>query len=69
MLSLDKGQISQEPILSSFGYHIVELIDVRDASFPTYDELADEIRKDLITQTRDDLISALRNSAKIETFE
>lgn len=69
MLSLDKGQISQEPILSSFGYHIVELIDVRDASFPTYDELADEIRKDLITQTRDDLISELRNSAKIETFE
>jgi peptidyl-prolyl cis-trans isomerase C len=61
--------MSQEPILSSFGFHIVELIDIREASFPTYDELADEIRKNLITQTRDELISTLRDSAKIETFE
>lgn len=69
MVSLTKGEMSQEPILSSFGFHIVELIDIREASFPTYDELADEIRKNLITQTRDELISTLRDSAKIETFE
>ena len=69
MVSLSPGEITQTPILSNFGYHIIELLETRQASFPSYDELAEQIRKDLITKTRDDLISDLRDSATIETFE
>lgn len=69
MVSMNKGQLNEEPIRSNFGYHVMQLMDVRLASFPSYDELSDQIRKDLITQTRDQLISALRDSAKIEKFE
>ena len=69
MVSMNKGQLNEEPIRSNFGYHVVQLMDVREAPFPSYDEISDQIRKDLITQTRDELISALRDSAKIEIFE
>ncbi len=69
MIALSKGELTQEPVLSNFGYHIVEMLDIREASFPEYDELSDQIRKDLITEKRDALISALRDSATIETFD
>ena len=69
MIALIKDELTQEPVLSNFGYHIVEMLDIREASFPEYDELADQIRKDLITEKRDALISALRDSATIETFD
>ena len=69
MIALSKDELTQEPVLSNFGYHIVEMLDIREASFPEYDELSDQIRKDLITEKRDALISALRDSATIETFD
>ncbi len=69
MISMNKNQLNEEPIRSSFEYHVIKLINVRGASLPSYDELSDQIRKDLITQARNKLISTLRASAKIETSE
>jgi peptidyl-prolyl cis-trans isomerase C len=69
MVSLEKGNLTQEPVLTDYGYHVIESLDIREATFPAYEELSDQIRKDLITKRRDDLITELREAASIETFE
>ena len=69
MVSLEKGSLTQEPVLTDYGYHVIESLDIREATFPAYEELSDQIRKDLITKKRDDLITELREAASIETFE
>ena len=69
MVSLEKGSLTQEPVLTDYGYHVIESLDIREATFPAYEELSDQIRKDLITKRRDDLITELREAASIETFE
>ena len=69
MVSLEKGSLTQEPVLTDYGYHVIESLDIREATFPAYEELSDQIRKDLITKRRDDLITKLREAASIETFE
>jgi peptidyl-prolyl cis-trans isomerase C len=69
MVSLEKGSLAQEPVLTDYGYHVIESLDIREATFPAYEELSDQIRKDLITKRRDDLITELREAASIETFE
>ena len=64
--SLQKGERTAAPVKTDFGYHVIELIDVRVAALPPYDQVKEQIRKQIITRARDELIGKLRDTAKIE---
>jgi len=64
--SLQKGETTQTPVKSDFGYHVIELIDVRVTEFPPYDQVKEQLRKEMLTKARDDLIGKLRTDANIE---
>jgi peptidyl-prolyl cis-trans isomerase C len=64
--SLQKGETTSTPVKTDFGYHVIELIDVRMAEFPPYDQVKDQLRKEMLTEARDNLIGQLRANAKIE---
>ena len=66
MVALKKGERIGKPVKTDFGYHVIELLDVRDAPFPAYDDVQEQVRKEMLTRSRDDLISRLREAAKIE---
>ena len=44
----------------------IALLDVRAPQFPAYEELAEQLRRDMLTRSRDDLITRLREEAVIE---
>ena len=66
MTKLSKGQMTDEPVKSQFGYHIIKLDDVRDAQFPALEEVKPQIQQRLgqqkVAKFRDDL----RKSAKTD---
>jgi peptidyl-prolyl cis-trans isomerase C len=68
MTALQKGQMTETPVKSQFGYHIIKLEDVRDAQFPSLDEVKPQIRQRLAQQKvakfRDDLRNAARTDYK-----
>jgi len=66
IVSLEKGTTSPEPVKSDYGYHVIEVLDIRKAEFPAYEEVEEQLRKDMLTKSRDDLITELRDSAAIE---
>ena len=66
MVKLGKGQRSETPVKSNFGYHIIEVVDIRTKPFPPYEQVKDQLRKEMLTASRDELISKLRDEAKIE---
>jgi len=66
MVKLDKGQRSATPVKSNFGYHIIEVVDIRVKPFPPYAQVKDQLRKEMLTASRDEMISKLREEAKIE---
>lgn len=43
MVQLKKGEISQAPVQSQFGWHIIKLEDVRETAFPSFDEVKDQL--------------------------
>jgi len=43
LTKLDKGQMTDTPVKSQFGYHIIKLEDVRSTQFPGFDEVKGQI--------------------------
>ncbi len=66
IVALGKGGKTETPVKSDFGFHVIEVLDVRARPFPAYEQVQEQLRKEMLTESRDQLISKLRNAAKIE---
>jgi peptidyl-prolyl cis-trans isomerase C len=66
MVKLKKGEMTQEPVQSPFGYHIIKLEDTRAAKVPTFDEVKDKIRQTQQQALMTKLLDDLRAKAKVE---
>jgi len=63
---LKKGETTQTPVKTQFGYHIIRLDDVRQSEFPPLEAVRGEVVKQLQNQRIRDAISAVRAGAKVE---
>ncbi len=70
MVKLSKGQMTDTPVKSQFGWHIIRLDDVRDAKLPTFEELNDQqkaqLRNQLMQQKLAKFQDDLRAKAKVQ---
>ncbi len=66
VISLADGGTTSKPVKSDYGYHVIEVLGMRAAEFPAYEEVEEQLRKDMLTRSRDDLITRLRAEAEIE---
>ena len=63
--SLKKGEISQEPIKTKFGFHIIKLNDIRDAKPKKLDEIKQNIIDKITKISLSNLENKIRNNQKI----
>jgi peptidyl-prolyl cis-trans isomerase C len=66
--ALEKGQSSQEPVQSQFGWHVIKVVDRREKTPPTLDEARGQIQELLSSELVTSYVTALRADAKIEVF-
>lgn len=66
MVKLEKGKMTEAPVRSRFGFHVIQLDDVRAVNFPPLAQVKPQIQQRLIGQRVDVLIRELRAKAKIE---
>jgi peptidyl-prolyl cis-trans isomerase C len=66
MVKLNKGQTTQEPVKSQFGFHVIRLDDVREAQLPKLDEVKPQIAQQLQQQRLATFQEELRGKAKVE---
>lgn len=66
MVKLEKGRITDVPVRTRFGYHIIQLDDVRPVKFPTLAEVRPRVQQQLMQNKVEELIKGLRAKAKIE---
>ena len=67
--ALKKGERTKEPVKTSYGYHIIELEDVKSVPFPEFDQVKPQIQQQLATKVRDDYIADLRAKAKVQKID
>ena len=66
MVKLEKGKYTETPVHTRFGYHVIQLDDVRTAKFATLAEVKPRIQQMLVQNKIEELIKGLRAKAKIE---
>jgi peptidyl-prolyl cis-trans isomerase C len=67
--ALKKGERTKEPVKTNYGYHIIELEDVKSVPFPGFDQVKVQIQQQLATKVRDDYIADLRAKAKVQKID
>ena len=66
MVKLEKGKYTEAPVRTRFGYHIIQLDDVRQSKFPALTEVRQRIQQQLTQNRIDELVKSLRAKAKVE---
>ena len=66
MVKLDKGKFTETPVHTRFGFHVIQLDDVRPVKFPALAEVKPRIQQQLMQNRIEELIKGLRAKAKIE---
>lgn len=65
---LKKGQTSETPIKTQFGYHVISIDDRRTAPPPALEELSEQIREELAREAVTAQLDKIRAGSKIEKF-
>lgn len=66
MVKLEKGQLTQEPVKTQFGYHVIRVDDVRTAEIPKFEEIKPQIAQQMGQQKLQEYQKGLRDKAKIQ---
>lgn len=66
MLKLNKGQMTETPVKTQFGFHIIRVDDIRTAQLPAFEELKPQIAQQLEQQRLGSYQQNLREKAKVE---
>jgi peptidyl-prolyl cis-trans isomerase C len=64
--SQPKGQISQAPVKTDFGYHVIRVDDMRPLKVPEFAELKEQFKQRAQQQQIQKMVMDLRSKAKVE---
>lgn len=66
MKKLGKGQMTETPVKTQFGWHVIRLDDVREAQLPPFDQVKPQIVQQMQQQKLAKFQDDLRAKAKVE---
>ncbi|RYE39274.1 MAG: peptidylprolyl isomerase [Hyphomicrobiales bacterium] len=66
LVKLEKGKMTQTPVKSQFGWHVIRLDDVREAQLPKLEEVKPQVAQQLQQQKLAKFQEELRAKAKVE---
>lgn len=65
IVTLGKGKVTQSPVKTNNGWHVIKLDDVRPFVMPEFDQIKNTIAQELVQQRRQEAINALLKDAKV----
>ncbi|MFN7856274.1 MAG: peptidylprolyl isomerase [Acidovorax sp.] len=66
MVKLEKGKMTETPVKTQFGWHVIRLDDVRQAELPKLEEVKPQVAQQLQQQKLAKFQEDLRTKAKVE---
>ncbi|HUB49190.1 MAG TPA: peptidylprolyl isomerase [Acetobacteraceae bacterium] len=66
--SLKPGQIDQTPVHTQFGWHVIQVLDTRQAPAPTFEQAAPELRQAMIQEYVQQAVAKARAQVTVQKF-
>ncbi|MGB5079718.1 MAG: peptidylprolyl isomerase [Burkholderiales bacterium] len=66
LAKLEKGKFTESPVQTQFGWHVIQLDDVRSTQFPAFDAVKPQILNRMQEQEVQKFVQNLRSKAKIQ---
>jgi len=66
LVKLKKGEMTQTPVKTQFGWHIIKLVDTREAQFPAFDDVKGQLKQRLEQAQLQQYQEELRAKAKTD---
>jgi peptidyl-prolyl cis-trans isomerase C len=63
MVKLDKGKFTTVPVQTQFGWHVIEVDDIREAKVPPFDEVKPQLAQRMQGQQLDNYFKELRSKS------
>lgn len=63
---LKKGEMTQEPVQTQFGWHIIKLEDTREVAPPPFDQVKQQVSNGVVQKKLQAYVEELKKNAKIE---
>lgn len=67
LFALEKGEVS-EPVSTSYGLHLIKLLDVRKSEVPPLEELEDQLRRELAQRKAGEHYAQVRSNLADEAY-
>lgn len=65
LAKLKKGEITQEPVHTQYGYHVIQLEDEREQAPPSLDQMREQLANDMQRKAVEAYLKQLTESAKV----
>lgn len=66
--ALKPGQITQTPVHTEFGWHVIQVLDRRQAPPPTFEQAAAELRQKMIQEDVQQVVAQARANVTVQRF-
>jgi peptidyl-prolyl cis-trans isomerase C len=66
--ALKPGQMSEQPVQTQFGWHVIMVVERRRAAAPSFDQARDQLRQRTIQEGVQKAVAKARASASVEKF-
>ena len=67
--ALKEGAITQEPVQTQFGFHVIKLEEKRERPKPTFEEAKQFLQNDVQRQLLEEMMSDWRDDATVEKYD
>ena len=67
--AMKPGEFSTGPVQTSFGWHVIMVVDRRESAPPSFEESIEQVTKELTQILIQEVVDGLRDEAKIERYD
>ncbi|MDP9010498.1 MAG: peptidylprolyl isomerase, partial [Pseudomonadota bacterium] len=64
--TLKKGEMTQEPVQTQFGWHVIKLEDTRETAPPPFEQVKQQVNNGVIQKKLQAYVDSLKKNAKID---
>jgi len=67
--SMKPNTISQTPVHTQYGYHVIQVLGSRTAPIPSFDQIHDQVRQELIREKVRQIVQQAESQVKVVHFD